>query len=74
MSHSAITPPTALFNGGKASADSFNARREVERRSGRVAERETDLSFAVGDGGFLPREGKGSRIGAGSLKRSLLVK
>jgi hypothetical protein len=64
MSQTASTPPTALFSGGKASADSLSARREVDIRSGRAevwAER--DLSFAVEAKGFLPGEGRGSRIG-----------
>jgi hypothetical protein len=40
MSQTASTPPTALFRGGKASADSFNANREVERISGRAKVRD----------------------------------
>jgi hypothetical protein len=70
MSHRAITPPTALFSGGKVSADSFSVRREVERRSGNASE-ERVLSFAVGAGGFLPREGKGSRMVVGSWPRTM---
>jgi hypothetical protein len=67
MSQTASTPPTTLLNGGNASADSFNERREVKRRSGREAEvrDERDLSFEVGNAGFLPHDGKGSRIGGG---------
>jgi hypothetical protein len=61
----ASTPLTALFSGGKASADSFNARRAVERRSGTAADEASevwDLILAVEVGGFLPRERRGSRI------------
>jgi hypothetical protein len=64
MSHTVSTPP-ALFRGGKASADSLKANREVERISGRATEArdERDLSFVVGNAGFLPREEKGNRMG-----------
>jgi hypothetical protein len=71
MSQTASTPPTALFSGGKASADSLSARREVDIRSGRAEVwEERDLSFAVEAKGFLPGEGRGSRIGV-SVPRAL---
>jgi hypothetical protein len=68
MSQTASTPPTALFSGGKASAESLSARREVDIRSGRAEVwEERDLSFAVEAKGFLPGEGRGSRIGVSAL-------
>jgi hypothetical protein len=35
MSQMAITPPTVALSGGKASADSFNASKDVHETSGR---------------------------------------
>jgi hypothetical protein len=55
------------LSGGNASADSFNARSEVKKKSGRATELEVresgDLCFEVEDGGRLPREGNGGHMG-----------
>lgn len=65
MSYTAMTPPTALFSGGKASADSLSANKEVSSASRRACvcseHRDRVFGFAVRVGGFsfaLEREVK----------------
>lgn len=62
----ASTPPKAPLSGGKASADSFNARREVKRTFGMVLAAEVrekrDLCLEFEDQGLLPREGNGGHM------------